>query len=298
MNEFCANDREKAVRKYTLKRKFVIFTVTVLLCGLSLLWFLVNPFVPIIAIPLIICFAYVLDKALIARRKDVYGDAAKSMRAELIKACVAVIVLTVIYATVACIFSAIYLDEVLGTIENDPYYDSVGQAIDHVQSSGLEEKYDINVQFKQDEEGEKYAEAVFSPREGKADSKDFYNFEQKEFLDSGEVVVRLQAKEIEYEGQTYSYYVLDDMNPDTAIYIHKGRVRTSENGLVAYGLAVIFIGMAYLVLMGVVALIYAVAMIITLLVSEPYFSRRIKTAVREEIYQKMYDEQSQTVIFD
>ena len=268
-------DKKKILSYNAKKRAFVATVAVVIGIAAIVLGMYVNDAIAWISLPVIIAAAFVVDKVLIIVRPDIYGkDMLKRGRTPVIATTTVVAVFTAI-----CLLSgivgcqlAIYTAENANVVAT---YDDIGEAVDFLQTSGLESKYNVTVTI----DTKFGATAVFSPKSGEYDIEDFKDYKHVE--ESGNSVkADISRYAVEYNGEEISYYVLNEKHL-------KAKIEIAEDGMinvVDYGQAFgIVLGATFgaVVQIAVLAIVYVVGIIAAIVPSEIYFEKLIRNEAKK-----------------
>lgn len=268
-------DKKKILSYNAKKRAFVATVAVVIGIAAIVLGMYVNDAIAWISLPVIIAAAFVVDKVLIILRPDIYGkDMLKRGRTPVIATTTVVAVFTAI-----CLLSGIVGYQLaMYTAENANVvatYDDIGEAVDFLQTSGLESKYNVTVTI----DTKFGATAVFSPKSGEYDIEDFKDYKHVE--ESGNSVkAGISRYAVEYNGEEISYYVLNEKHL-------KAKIEIAEDGMinvVDYGQAFgIVLGATFgaVVQIAVLAIVYVVGIIAAIVPSEIYFEKLIRNEAKK-----------------
>lgn len=268
-------DKKKILSYNAKKRAFVATVAVVIGIAAIVLGMYVNDAIAWISLPVIIAAAFVVDKVLIIMRPDIYGkDMLKRGRTPVIATTTVVAVFTAI-----CLLSGIVgFQLAMYTAENANVvatYDDIGEAVDFLQTSGLESKYNVTVTI----DTKFGATAVFSPKSGEYDIEDFKDYKHVE--ESGNSVkAGISRYAVEYNGEEISYYVLNEKHL-------KAKIEIAEDGMinvVDYGQAFgIVLGATFgaVVQIAVLAIVYVVGIIAAIVPSEIYFEKLIRNEAKK-----------------
>lgn len=268
-------DKKKILSYNAKKRAFVATVAVVIGIAAIVLGMYVNDAIAWISLPVIIAAAFVVDKVLIIVRPDIYGkDMLKRGRTPVIATTTVVAVFTAI-----CLLSGIVGYQLaMYTAENANIvatYDDIGEAVDFLQTSGLESKYNVTVTI----DTKFGATAVFSPKSGEYDIEDFKDYKHVE--ESGNSVkAGISRYAVEYNGEEISYYVLNEKHL-------KAKIEIAEDGMinvVDYGQAFgIVLGATFgaVVQIAVLAIVYVVGIIAAIVPSEIYFEKLIRNEAKK-----------------
>ncbi len=268
-------DKKKILSYNAKKRAFVATVAVVIGIAAIVLGMYVNDAIAWISLPVIIAAAFVVDKVLIIVRPDIYGkDMLKRGRTPVIATTTVVAVFTAI-----CLLSGIVGYQLaMYTAENANVvatYDDIGEAVDFLQTSGLESKYNVTVTI----DTKFGATAVFSPKSGEYDIEDFKDYKHVE--ESGNSVkAGISRYAVEYNGEEISYYVLNEKHL-------KAKIEIAEDGMinvVDYGQAFgIVLGATFgaVVQIAVLAIVYVVGIIAAIVPSEIYFEKLIRNEAKK-----------------
>lgn len=268
-------DKKKILSYNAKKRAFVATVAVVIGIAAIVLGMYVNDAIAWISLPVIIAAAFVVDKVLIIVRPDIYGkDMLKRGRTPVIATTTVVAVFTAI-----CLLSGIVGYQLaMYTAENANVvatYDDIGEAVDFLQTSGLESKYNVTVTI----DTKFGATAVFSPKSGEYDIEDFKDYKHVE--ESGNSVkAGISRYAVEYNGEEISYYVLNEKHL-------KAKIEIAEDGVinvVDYGQAFgIVLGATFgaVVQIAVLAIVYVVGIIAAIVPSEIYFEKLIRNEAKK-----------------
>lgn len=268
-------DKKKILSYNAKKRAFVATVAVVIGIAAIVLGMYVNDAIAWISLPVIIAAAFVVDKVLIIVRPDIYGkDMLKRGRTPVIATTTVVAVFTAI-----CLLSGIVGYQLaMYTAENANVvatYDDIGEAVDFLQTSGLESKYNVTVTI----DTKFGATAVFSPKSGEYDIEDFKDYKHVE--ESGNSVkAGISRYAVEYNGEEISYYVLNEK------YLN-AKIEIAEDGMinvVDYGQAFgIVLGATFgaVVQIAVLAIVYVVGIIAAIVPSEIYFEKLIRNEAKK-----------------
>ena len=268
-------DKKKILSYNAKKRAFVATVAVVIGIAAIVLGMYVNDAIAWISLPVIIAAAFVVDKVLIIVRPDIYGkDMLKRGRTPVIATTTVVAVFTAI-----CLLSGIVGYQLaMYTAENANVvatYDDIGEAVDFLQTSGLESKYNVTVTI----DTKFGATAVFSPKSGEYDIEDFKDYKHVE--ESGNSVkAGISRYAVEYNGEEISYYVLNEKHL-------KAKIEIAEDGMinvVDYGQAFgIVLGATFgaVVQIAVLAIVYVVGTIAAIVPSEIYFEKLIRNEAKK-----------------
>lgn len=268
-------DKKKILSYNAKKRAFVATVAVVIGIAAIVLGMYVNDAIAWISLPVIIAAAFVVDKVLIIVRPDIYGkDMLKRGRTPVIATTTVVAVFTAI-----CLLSGIVgFQLAMYTAENANVvatYDDIGEAVDFLQTSGLESKYNVTVTI----DTKFGATAVFSPKSGEYDIEDFKDYKHVE--ESGNSVkAGISRYAVEYNGEEISYYVLNEKHL-------KAKIEIAEDGMinvVDYGQAFgIVLGATFgaVVQIAVLAIVYVVGIIAAIVPSEIYFEKLIRNEAKK-----------------
>lgn len=268
-------DKKKILSYNAKKRAFVVTVAVVIGIAAIVLGMYVNDAIAWISLPVIIAAAFVVDKVLIIVRPDIYGkDMLKRGRTPVIATTTVVAVFTAI-----CLLSGIVGYQLaMYTAENANVvatYDDIGEAVDFLQTSGLESKYNVTVTI----DTKFGATAVFSPKSGEYDIEDFKDYKHVE--ESGNSVkAGISRYAVEYNGEEISYYVLNEKHL-------KAKIEIAEDGMinvVDYGQAFgIVLGATFgaVVQIAVLAIVYVVGIIAAIVPSEIYFEKLIRNEAKK-----------------
>lgn len=269
---------KKRILSYTAKKRALVATAAVVLSIVALCLIKVNAAIAFISIPVIIAAAFVIDKIFIIIRPDVYGkDMLKRGRTPVIATTTVVSVFTAI-----CLLSgivgyqlAMYTARnanVLGT------YDDIGDAIDYLQTSGMDDKYSVSVDLNAMGKTEFKATATFSPKNGKYDLDDFENFKDVD-IENGKVIVTIRAYTLEYNNEEFTYYVLNEKHLNAKIELTETGVKVVDYGN-AFG---VVIGAAFgaAAQIAILAVVYVIGIIAAIVPSEIYFEKLIRDEAKK-----------------
>lgn len=266
--EILSKDR---IISYTVKKRVVVATAAVVLSIIALCFVNLNSSVPIIAVPVIIAAAFVIDKLLILIRFDIYGkDMIRRGRTPVIATCTVVSAFTAI-----CLLSgivgyqlALYSAKNANVVKT---FVSLDEAVDYVQSSGLEDKYDVTVEISE-------SEAVFVPKQGECDLADFDRFDEAEERD-GAVIVRVRTYRLEYKGEEHDYYVLNQSCLNAKIEVSEGKFNVVDYGT-AFG-KVLGAAFGAVAQIAILAIVYVIGIIAAIVPSEIYFEKLIRAEAKK-----------------
>ncbi len=269
---------KKRILSYTAKKRALVSVLAVVLCIAALCFVDLNGAITLISIPIIIAAAFIVDKVFIFVRPDVYGrDMIKRGRTPIIATTTVVAAFTAI-----CLLSGIvgyqlvmYAAANANVVKT---YDNLDDAIDFLQSCGLDDDYEITVHLKDSGSDEFTITADFVPKSGEYDKNDFKKY--KDYKVNGNVVtVTIKAFNIEYNGETIRYYVLNEKYPNAKIEIKDGAVNVVDLGQVlGKVLGATFGAVAQIALLAVV---YVVGIIAALVPSEIYFEKLIRNEAKK-----------------
>lgn len=272
-----AQTAAKRILSYTAKKRAFVATVAVALGIVALCLVNVNAAITLIALPVIIAAAFVVDKILIIVRPDVYG---KDM---LVRGRTPVIATTTVVAafTAICLVSgivgyqlAMYTAANANVVES---FATVDEAVDFLQKSGLEDKYSVTVQLDISNKSEFKSTAVFTPKNGEVDANDFSGYKDV-VIEDGKAEVEIRCYRMTYAGEEYVYYVanLQHLN---------AKIEAGETGInvVDYGRAIgLVLGAAFgaAAQIALLAVVYVVGIIAAIVPSEIYFEKLIRNEAK------------------
>lgn len=268
----------KKIKTYTVRKRTFVAVLAVVLSIVALCFVKLETAVPLIAVPIIIAAAFVVDKVLILIRPDIYGkDMLKRGRSPIIATCTVVSVFTAI-----CLLSgivgyqlALYTAANANVVET---YDNIDDAVDFLQDSGLSDKYEITVRMTGSNKNEFRITADFVPLSGECDESDFKNYKDYEVNDNI-VTVTIRAYNIEYRGEKISYYVLNEKHLNAKIELTETGVQVVDYGN-AFG---VVIGAAFgaAAQVAILIIVYIVGIIAAIVPSEIYFERLVSNEIKK-----------------
>ena len=268
----------KRMRSYNAKKRALVTAVAVVLSIVALCFVNINGAIPLISVPIIIAAAFVIDKVFIFIRPDVYG---KDM---IVRGRTPIIATTTVVAafTAICLVSgiagyqlAMYTAANANVVET---YDNVDDAIDFLQSCGLNDDYTITVHMNNNGKDEFRITADFVPKSGKYDEKDFKKYKDYE-INGNVVTVTLRAYNFEYNGEKIAYYALNEKYPNAKIEIKDGAVNVVDYPP-AFG---IVLGAAFgaVAQVAILIVVYIVGIIAAIVPSEIYFEKLIRNEAKK-----------------
>lgn len=273
--EMLSKDR---ILSYTAKKRAFVSVLAVVLSIISICFIKLEGTVPLIVIPIIIAAAFVVDKVLIFVRPDIYGkDMIKRGRTPIIATTTVVAAFTAIclLSGIAGYQLAMYTAANANVVAT---YDDIGDAIDFLQKSGLEEKYTVTVNMNINGQDEFRITADFAPKEGEYDLDDFDKYKNVDV--SGNVVtVTARAYKIEYNGEKIAYFVLNKSYLNAKIEVKDGAINVVDYGQ-AFG---VVLGAAFgaVTQIAILVIIYIVGIIAALVPSEIYFEKLIRNEAKK-----------------
>ena len=268
----------KRMRSYNAKKRALVTAVAVVLSIVALCFVNINGAIPLISVPIIIAAAFVIDKVFIFIRPDVYG---KDM---IVRGRTPIIATTTVVAafTAICLVSgiagyqlAMYTAANANVVET---YDNVDDAIDFLQSCGLNDDYTITVHMNNNGKDEFRITADFAPKSGKYDEDDFKKYKDYE-INGNVVTVTLRAYNLEYNGEKIAYYALNEKHPKAKIEIKDGVVNVVDYGQ-TFG---IVLGAAFgaVAQVAILIVVYIVGIIAAIVPSEIYFEKLIRNEAKK-----------------
>lgn len=268
----------KRMRSYNAKKRALVTAVAVVLSIVALCFVNINGAIPLISVPIIIAAAFVIDKVFIFIRPDVYGkDMIKRGRTPIIATTTVVAAFTAIclVSGIAGYQLAMYTAANANVVET---YDNVDDAIDFLQSCGLNDDYTITVHMNNNGKDEFRITADFVPRSGKYDEDDFKKYKNYE-INGNVVTVTLRAYNFEYNGEKIAYYALNEKYPNAKIEIKDGAVKVVDYGQV-FG---IVLGAAFgaVAQVAILIVVYIVGIIAAIVPSEIYFEKLIRNEAKK-----------------
>lgn len=268
----------KRMRSYNAKKRALVTAVAVVLSIVALCFVNVNGAIPLISVPIIIAAAFVIDKVFIFIRPDVYGkDMLKRGRTPVIATSTVVAVFTAI-----CLFSGIVAYQLARhTVQNANLvkeFPTVDDAIDFLQKSGLEDKYAVTVHSNNNGQDEFRITADFTPKSGEYDLDDFDKYKNVE-VNGNVVTVTAKAYNLEYNGEKFVYYVLNERYLNAKIEVKDGAINVVDSGqALGNAIGAIFVIVAQLAINIVV---YSVGIIAAIVPSEIYFEKLIRNEAKK-----------------
>lgn len=270
---------KKKILSYTAKKRTFVAVAAVVLSIVALCFSNVKGEIPLIAVPIIIAAAFVVDKILIIVRPDVYGkDMLKRGRTPVIATTSVVAAFTAI-----CLLSGIVgFQLAMYTARNANVigtYDDIGDAVDFLSTSGLSDKYEINVRLTDGNKDEFTITADFVPLSEEWDESDFKNYKDYEVNDNV-VTVTVKAYKIEYKGERIVYYVLNEKHLNAKIEIAEdGTVKVVDYGK-TFGVA---LGAAFgaVAQVAILVVVYVIGIIAAIVPSEIYFEKLIRNEAKK-----------------
>lgn len=266
------------ILSYTAKKRAAVSVVAVVLSIVALCFVNINGAIPLISVPIIIAAAFVIDKVFIFIRPDVYGkDMIKRGRTPIIATTTVVAAFTAIclVSGIAGYQLAMYTAANANVVET---YDNVDDAIDFLQSCGLNDDYTITVHMNNNGKNEFRITADFVPKSGKYDEKDFKKYKDYE-INGNVVTVTLRAYNFEYNGEKIAYYALNEKYPNAKIEIKDGAVNVVDYGQV-FG---VVLGAAFgaVAQVAILVVVYIVGIIAAIVPSEIYFEKLIRNEAKK-----------------
>lgn len=268
----------KRMRSYNAKKRALVTAVAVVLSIVALCFVNINGAIPLISVPIIIAAAFVIDKVFIFIRPDVYGkDMIKRGRTPIIATTTVVAAFTAIclVSGIAGYQLAMYTAANANVVET---YDNVDDAIDFLQSCGLNDDYTITVHMNNNGKDEFRITADFVPKSGKYDEDDFKKYKDYE-INGNVVTVTLRAYNLEYNGEKIAYYALNEKHPKAKIEIKDGVVNVVDYGQ-TFG---IVLGAAFgaVAQVAILIVVYIVGIIAAIVPSEIYFEKLIRNEAKK-----------------
>ena len=268
----------KRMRSYNAKKRALVTAVAVVLSIVALCFVNINGAIPLISVPIIIAAAFVIDKVFIFIRPDVYGkDMIKRGRTPIIATTTVVAAFTAIclVSGIAGYQLAMYTAANANVVET---YDNVDDAIDFLQSCGLNDDYTITVHMNNNGNDEFRITADFVPKSGKYDEEDFKKYKNYE-INGNVVTVTLRAYNFEYNGEKIAYYALNEKYPNAKIEIKDGAVNVVDYGQVCG----VVLGAAFgaVAQVAILIVVYIVGIIAAIVPSEIYFEKLIRNEAKK-----------------
>ena len=184
--------------------------------------------------------------------------------------------------TAICLFSGIVAYQLARhTVQNANLvkeFSTVDDAIDFLQKSGLEDKYAVTVHSNNNGQDEFRITADFTPKSGEYDLDDFDKYKNVE-VNGNVVTVTAKAYNLEYNGEKFVYYVLNERYLNAKIEVKDGAINVVDSGqALGNAIGAIFVIVAQLAINIVV---YSVGIIAAIVPSEIYFEKLIRNEAKK-----------------
>lgn len=188
-------------------RRIAVYSVAAVLCIAAFCFWVVEPIIPMICVPVFIMTAFGVDMFFLVRQQK-QGERTDTIRRLFIAYVIAALIIAAVCPTIL-----IYSKTKLLRTDNQPVkeygvYDTPDAAVRTIQDSGLQEKYDITVA--KNGSGQTFKVTVtFTAKSGVVDIYDFTAYESVTIVNN-KAVVTVNVKYFEDEkGRTTQYYVLN-----------------------------------------------------------------------------------------